>query len=196
MTSHAQRRAGFTLVEMMVTVAVAVILIMIAVPSFTDFRQRSAIRGAGEEVLSLWNQARFEAAKRNANVKFGISTSGGNFCVGVATAASATDSTPCDCFTAGACNIAVFPADQAEWRGVTLSGTPTLGQDTGVAVIDPKLTKLTESADAGTVSLAGPAGHYAYKLNLAVDRFGRGYLCESTSASDHLAEYTARQCDP
>jgi prepilin-type N-terminal cleavage/methylation domain-containing protein len=193
-----RRTLGFTLVEMMVTVAVAVILIMIAVPSFTDFRQRSAIRGAGEQALSLWNQARFEAAKRNSLVKFGVVESAGSFCLGVATTTSATDSTPCDCLTANACDIATFPAvgDQGEWRRVTLASAPTLGQTTGVVVLDSKIVKLTENADEGAITLAGPSGAKAYLLNLRIDRFGRGYLCESTAAVDKLTEYSARQCAP
>jgi type IV fimbrial biogenesis protein FimT len=196
MSSRAQRRGGFTLVEMMVTVAIIAMIMILAVPSFTDFRQRSAIRGAGEEAFSLWNQARFEAAKRNSLVKFGVYNNNGTFCLGVATTTSTTDSTPCNCSTAGGCNIGRFPATQAEWHGVTLSGTPTLGQDTGVVVIDPKIVKLTESADAGAISLLGPTGSKSYKLNLAIDRFGRGYLCESNTAVDPLSEYSARKCDP
>ena len=189
---------GFTLVELMVTLAVVGILVMLAVPSFTDFRHRSAIRGAGEQALSLWNQARFEAVKRNSRVKFGVMTDvAGNFCMGVATTTTDADATPCDCLTsATSCNIARYPADQGEWRQVTLSGTPTLGQNTSVVVIDPKFTTLTEAADAGAITLADPAGNLEYKLNLRIDAMGRGYLCESTASTGHMAEYTSRTCTP
>ena len=189
--------AGFTLVELMITILVIVVLLIAATPSFISFRQRTALRGAGDQVFSLWNQARFEAAKRNQMVKFVVTSSGGDFCIGLAETTDKDDETACDCLT-NACGIANFPGqnNQGDWHGVTLSGTPTLGGDTGVAVIDPKLTQLTDSDDAGALSLNGPSGTNAYKLNMVVDRLGRDYLCESKSAVSHMSDYTTRQCDP
>lgn len=187
---------GFTLVEMMVTLAVVAILLVIATPSFIALRQRAALAGAGEQVLGLWNQARLEAAKRNSLVKVGVYSSGSNFCIGVTTTTNPADSTACNCTSAGACNVAVFPAEQSEWRGVSLSGTPTLGGNTGVVVIDPKRTALTESGDSGAISLAGPSGQYAYKLNFLADQFGRGVLCESNSATHKMPAYATRRCNP
>jgi hypothetical protein len=126
-----------------------------------------------------------------------VKSSGSDFCVGLAETTDEDDETACDCLT-NACGIANFPGqgNQGNWNGVTLSGTPTLGNDKGVVVIDPKLTQLTNANDAGTLSLNGPSGTNAYKLNLAVDRLGRGYLCESKSATSHMSDYTERQCDP
>lgn len=188
---------GFTLVELMITILVIVVLLVLATPSFIAFRQRATLRGAGEQVFSLWNQARFEAAKRNQMVKFGVKSSGSDFCIGLDATTDEDDETPCDCLT-NACGIANFPGqgNQGDWKGVTLSGTPTLGDDKGVVVIDPKLTQLTDADDAGALSLNGPPGNYAYKLNMVVDRLGRGYLCESTTATAHMSDYSTRQCDP
>lgn len=195
--------SGFTLIELMVTVAVMLVLMMIALPSFEGLRQRSAIRGAGEQALSFWNQARLEAAKRNSMVKAGVSVSGSDFCLGAATTTDPADEFACDCFETDPdedlyCDIARFPGDQSEWKGVTLSGTPTLGSDDldvdGFAIIEPKRTNLIDSSAAGTISLAGPPGHWSYKLNLHVDRFGRAMLCESTAATHHLSDYGNRQC--
>lgn len=191
-----RRNFGFTLIELMVTLAVIVVLSMLALPSFRTFQQRSATRGAAEHVLSLWNQARFEAAKRGSYVKFSVKSNSGNYCIGLATTTTTTDATPCDCLTAHSCNIAEFPASQSEWNSVTLSGTPTLGVNTGVAVIDPRLTTLTESGDAGAISLASPSGPRSYKLNISFDRQGRGYVCESQTAQDHMADFSDRQCSP
>jgi type IV fimbrial biogenesis protein FimT len=192
---HHHRVRGFTLIELMVTLAVIVVLLLIAVPSFQSFRQRAALRGSAEEAMSMWQQARFEAAKRNSMVKFGVLEDAGDFCIGLATTTNKDDETPCDCLTAGACDIARFPSDQAEWRGVTFSAA-TLGEDTGVAVIDPKFTTLTSFADAGAITFADPAGGKSYALNLHIDRMGRSFLCESSAAADHMSDYTSRICDP
>ena len=198
---HHHRVRGFTLIELMVTLAVITVLMLIAVPSFLAFRQRAALRAGAEQALSLWQQARFEAAKRNSLVKFGVvDKGGGEFCIGLATTTDKADEAPCDCDDDGDCDIAHFPSDQAEWRGVTLSGDPAFGNgagnDSGVVVIDPKVTTLTNIDAAGSFALADPPGSKSYLLNMHIDRMGRAFLCESTDAVDHMSDYTTRTCDP
>lgn len=199
---HTQAQ-GFTLIEMMVTVAVLFIFFMMAMPSFAGLQQRSAIRGAADGMLGFWNEARFEAVKRNEMVKVGMKTGAdGAFCLGAATTTNEADATPCDCMTAtpasNACNVARFPADQAEWHRVTLAGV-TMGGTTSLAaikpvVIEPKRTSLTEPGDKGTISLAAPQGQMAYKINLYVDQLGRGLLCESSNSTGRLPDYDRRRC--
>lgn len=190
------RSNGFTLVELMVTLTVLVTLMLLALPSFRSFQQRSALRGSAEQAQSFWNQARFEAAKRNQMVKVGVSTGASGFCLGAATTTAAADSVPCDCLTAGSCNVAVFPTDQSEWRGVTLNGTPTLGANNAVAVIEPKRATLATPTQAGIVSFSSPPGRLDYRLNLRIDELGKALLCESTSAPSHMSDYTNLQCAP
>jgi type IV fimbrial biogenesis protein FimT len=198
-----RRHSGFTLIELMVSVAVLAVLLMAAVPSFEEFRQRSAIRGAADQTLSFWNKARFEATKRNQPVKVGVRTNGSAFCLGAATATAAelvslaagTAIASCNCFVANACDIAVFPAQQQDWRRVTLQANPTLGVATsGVTVIEPKRTSLLVPEDEGNITLLGPPGRAAYKLSLNINRFGRGTVCESTTATHRIPEFTNRRC--
>ncbi len=201
-----QRRkpsTGFTLIEMMVTLAVLFIFFIMAVPSFAGLKQRAAIRGAGDQVLSFWNEARFQAVKRNQLVKVGVRTgSNGAFCLGAATTTDEADATTCDCMSAAAatnvCDVMRYPASQSEWNNVTVSGI-SMGGTTSLlsikpVVIEPKRTTLTEAADKGTISLAGPPGQMAYKLNMYVDQLGRGLLCESSSSTARLPEYDKRRC--
>ena len=202
MVMAGHRKSGFSIIELMITVAVMLVLLMLAMPSFEGMRLRAAIRGAGEQTLGFWNQSRLEAAKRNQMVKVGVIEDGSAFCLGAATTADPDDGEACDCFLADTtdpayCDVARFPGpgNQAEWKGVTLSGTPTLGSDLdGLAVIEPKRTSLADTDAAGTISLAGPPGQFAYKLNLHVDAFGRATLCESTTATQHLPDYGGRTC--
>lgn len=202
MPSSSRRIRGFTLIELMITLAVIVVIMLLALPSFASFQHRSALRGSSEQALGFWNQARFEAAKRNQMVKVGVKVSGSQFCLGATTTTvdDPDNDEPCNCFTVGACNVTIFPADpannQAEWRGVTVSGTPTLGTNTGVAVIEPKRTALTATTMAGAISFAGPIGRRNYRVNLLVDRFGRAVLCGSNSAPDTMSDYTNRKCGP
>lgn len=203
MSSSKRHNAGITLIEIMITVTILSILLAIAVPSFSSIRQRAAVRGAADQLLSVWNLARFEAVKRNQMVKVGIKTGAdGAFCVGAATTNDPADTTPCDCMSAApasnACDVARYPDNQSDWRKVSLSGV-TIGGTTLVSaaqpvVIEPNRTSLTDPADKGTISLAGPPGPNFYKLNLSIDQLGHGVLCESTTAASKLPEYSSRRC--
>jgi len=59
---------GFTLVELMVTIAIAAILLMVAVPSFDDALLNGKLTSQSNAVLSTLQLARSEAIKRNARV--------------------------------------------------------------------------------------------------------------------------------
>jgi type IV fimbrial biogenesis protein FimT len=65
-----RRLRGLTLIELMVTLAIVVLLILAAAPSFTMAFVNSGIRGTGEAILSGIQLARSEAVSRNARVRF------------------------------------------------------------------------------------------------------------------------------
>jgi type IV fimbrial biogenesis protein FimT len=203
MHSSQRQIAGLTLIELMITVAIVSIMLVIAIPSFSALNQRATLRGAADQMLSVWNLARFEAVKRNQMVKVGVKTdASGAFCLGAATTNDPSDTTPCDCMSAApasnVCDVARYPTDQSEWKkvslaGVTIGGT-TLLTSAQPVVIEPKRTSLTEPSDKGTISLAGPPGQNSYKLNLSIDQLGHGVLCESATAASKLPEYGNRHC--
>lgn len=61
--------SGFTLIELMITLAVAVILLMIAVPSFNNLIASNRITTVANDVVDAINTARMEAVKRNSNTQ-------------------------------------------------------------------------------------------------------------------------------
>jgi type IV fimbrial biogenesis protein FimT len=61
---------GFTLIELMIGLAVMGILLAVAVPAFDRFLQNTKIRNAAELTITGLNLARAEALRRNTNVRF------------------------------------------------------------------------------------------------------------------------------
>jgi type IV fimbrial biogenesis protein FimT len=203
MLARVSRVRGFTLIELMITLAVIVVLMLVAIPSFQAYRQRAAVRAASEQALGLWQQARFEAAKRNTYVRFGVA--GGGTCIGAATQGlvngneipNSSNVSACDCTGADATNLCdIFTSNSTDWQASTINGTPTLGNSNGVAVLEPKNASLTSTNDAGAIRFAGPPGKYSYRINLRVDSMGRGYLCQSSTSQAPLSDYATRICSP
>jgi type IV fimbrial biogenesis protein FimT len=69
---------GFTLIEAMVAIAVMLVLMAIAVPSFRDASHRSQLRTATNDLVTSAHFARSEAIKRNAPVTMCMSSDGVN----------------------------------------------------------------------------------------------------------------------
>ena len=74
--TRAQR--GFTLVELMITLTIAVVLLMIAVPSFKSLTLSNRLTTAANDVVASIQSARMEAIKRNSNTQFCSNSSSNN----------------------------------------------------------------------------------------------------------------------
>lgn len=97
------RWRGFTLVELMVTIAIAAILTMIAVPSFQRLILSNRLTTSANALVDAVNTARLEAIKLNATTQFcGSSTTNTGDTLGAAcTQSGAVYALPQSATTAG-----------------------------------------------------------------------------------------------
>ena len=102
------RQRGFTLVELMVVLAVAMVLLAVSVPSFFSTTARARLEGAVNELAIDLQYARSEAVRERAAVTLAVSANGGGYTITNATATIKTVSLP---------------------RGVALSPSATVAYD-------------------------------------------------------------------
>ena len=70
------KAGGFTLVELMVTLAVLAVLLGIAVPSFQNITNRNRLTAITNEMVAATQLPRVEAVRQNARVTFCPTTNG------------------------------------------------------------------------------------------------------------------------
>ena len=71
-----RRAAGFTLIELMITIAVVAVLLVLSVPTLRGVIENGRIRAAGESWKYGLTLARTEAVRRNAQVEFATGAGG------------------------------------------------------------------------------------------------------------------------
>lgn len=160
-TSPAARlTAGFTLIELMVAVAVLAILSAIALPSFRDMWVERRLRAAAEAVQADLMFARSEAVRRNAPVHV-LVASGANGCLRLSTAVCTScrpDATDAQCAPSSRIKVLDLAPAGGDFLGVQVSAvsatdfqiTPVRGAP---SVASPSLTVSTTTAPTRSVTV-------------------------------------------
>lgn len=72
-----RQATGFTLIELMIGIAILAIALALGIPSFAEWIQNSQIRTAGESISAGLQAARNEAIRRNTPIEFTLTGNGG-----------------------------------------------------------------------------------------------------------------------
>jgi prepilin-type N-terminal cleavage/methylation domain-containing protein len=112
---HNLKIKGFTLVELMVSIAVLAVVITLAAPSFKEAIERRHLEGAASSIHLGLQRAKSEAVKQNADVYFDATT-GVSWCYGIVDNATSCDCANSDCTI----NSQVVTVTGTEFDNVTL----------------------------------------------------------------------------
>lgn len=142
----AQVRRGFTLVEMVVTVAIVAILLGIAIPSYNETILNMKLTSYANNLVASILLGRSEAIKRNAVVSLCVSSSGtactgGGWEQGWILMCRTTDSKICDPAGAGTIVIQTQPPLSTGWKLSEAAALTTIAfQPTGTGATSADLT--------------------------------------------------------
>jgi type IV fimbrial biogenesis protein FimT len=171
---------GFTLIELMVVVALVAILLSLAAPSFTSTLARKRLEGVASELATDLHYARSEAMQRNASVGVIFGTN----CYVIFSPVN-WESAPLNCAAAsGTGALKVVAID----GGTSLNFAPRAGQT--LIAFDPvggmALGGLTGTADySGDVDATNSAGNW--QIQARVTKVGRVKLCSPNNTITALA---------
>lgn len=165
---------GFTLLELMVAIAIVGILATVAVPGFSDLLSDRRLAGAAEKIMADMEWARTISIRDNTNVVMDITADGsGAWCYGFDDA-----DTSCNCSltttVASACTIDAINKrnDESNYGETTLNSS----------LADDDITFESRGVADDTGALTLTAGGKTVTINIT--RLGRGNIC-----SDDLPQY-------
>lgn len=177
--------SGFTLVELMITLAVLAVLIALAAPSFGDSIERARLKGAADEIVNLVNEARASAMKRNRDVSLTLLGTGSAWCMGASESGTPAvgqplpAAAPCNCLSApGACLVEGKEL-VVDGGGLAPAGqVPSIDADDIAVVFDRKRGTLVTFNQAGNVILTSAST--TYQVRVDVSPLGHATACVPT----------------
>lgn len=160
------KKNGFTIIELMVTLAVLAIIFAIAAPSFSGLTERRKLNGAAEKLFTDLLFAKTEAIKRNTSIRVSFTGNGATWCYGLAVN-SACDCTASDCTIDGVLHV----TNQDEFEGILVDASSTLDD------ASTTFTPLRGAASTGHLQFTTQSG---LDMGAVVSAFGRVRLCSDT----------------
>jgi type IV fimbrial biogenesis protein FimT len=189
---------GFTLLEMLIAMAILGIIISVAVPSMSGFTANQRLIGAAEQVYSHLQQARSEAVARSTPVFVNFAADGtAAWTYGMSSVNSLCDLAITVATGLNACRMVVSDGDAtldpgtgavdagdlvlmrytaADYPGVSMA-IAAFSSGTTQFVFDP----VRGSASSGQVNLTGSNGN---QLRVTVSLLGRVALCTPDDSMD------------
>lgn len=182
--------AGFTLIELMIVVAVLGIAMMIGLPNVAAWIQNTQLKTSAEGIVSGLQLARAEALRRNVNVRFQLVTSVDNGCALSAAGAnwvvSLTD-------PSGACGAApsedpATPQIVQKKSGAEGSSNATVAANGGSTAVFNGLGRIAGVGNLAQINVRNPIGGACQPggpmrcLSILVSSGGQVRMCDPAVA--------------
>ena len=196
MTNYKQKASsqGFTLIELMVTVSIASILMLIAVPSLTAFRRNAELTSITNKLITSVNAARGEAMKRGMSAFLVPLDNGANWDAGwVAFVDKARTQ------TYNAAVDGVVATQQAVPVGITVTGNGTATGTIPYIMFDASGFSRTKAGGFGALAFSiqrndvTAAEQPDQSRFVIISRTGRVRVCKPVDANDLNCRATSDQ---
>lgn len=188
MMKSTRRANGFTLIELMVTLAIAAVLMLVAIPNLNSFRKSSELTSVTNQVIGSINAARGEAMKRGMNAFVAPLDNGPSWSVGWAAYVDKTTARS-QAYVPG--SDGVVAVQQAIPAGITVTGNGNAGAAAAYIMFDPSgFARSKAPGGPGNLSLeikrndVPAADQLAQTRIIIVSVTGRVRVCKPTSATD------------
>lgn len=156
-----RRSEGFTLLEVLIALAIMVMLVTFGVPSFSSFYSGQRVIGAAEQIYNHLQQARTEAVTRNTTVYVNFTGSGSTtWSYGMSSINSGCDLTKTAATDAGACVMVVDDGDGSVYGigGSTDTGDLVLNRFTSADYSGVTMTIASFSSGSNQFVLSATRG--------------------------------------
>lgn len=188
MMRQPRRPHGFTLIELMVTLAIAAILMFLAIPSFVSYQRNTQLTSAANSLLAAINAARGEAMKRGMSAMVVPTNNGSDWTTGWVVFVDKNNSrTYTD---TGDVKDSIVLTQAAVPSGISVTGTGIASGGTPYIMFDASGYSKTKTGFAGNLSFSfvrsdlAAADGYRQTRKIKIASTGRVRMCTPKSASD------------
>ncbi len=185
---------GFTLIELMITLVIAAVLLMVAVPSFVRYQKNAQLTSAANTLLAATNAARGEAMKRGMSAMVVPTNNGSDWTTGWVVFVDKNNSRT---YTDTVDNTVLTQA--AVPTGISITGNNTAAGSTPYIMFDASGYSKSKTGGFGALSISfartdvATADQYSQTRRIIIASTGRVRMCTPVSATDTNCPATVSQ---